>query len=154
MNAARLMDQVRSLPLFLRVAVGAVLVAGLSTNMAVRASALRASVPVQEARLQDMKRNAQEILQLRGSGVTARSLDPTSLGELERSAETSGLRSQVTSMTQSGSEGIAIGLEGASFNRILGWLDDLRLSKGIRVKRASIEDAANNGAVSARLVLE
>lgn len=150
----RFMAHIRAIPAGLRAALALVLAAGLFTNMAVRATALRSAVPAQEARLQEMRRNAQEVLQLRSRGASSRTLDPTSLGELERSAEASGLKTQVASMTQNGAEGIAISFEGASFNRLVGWLDDLRLNRGIRVRRATFEDAGSNGTVSARLELQ
>ncbi len=137
-----------------RILVAIVLMVGISTKLAVRAGSLRASKVVQEQRLMEMRRDAQEILLLRSTGVTAKAVDPTSLGELERSAEASGLRSQMTSMTQNGADGLVVTLQGASFNRVVAWLDDLRLTKGVRVQRASLESAPETGTVSARLVLQ
>lgn len=147
-------SSVKSISPAVRLALAAVLIAGVSARLAVKAASLRASVPLQQRSLEDMRRNGQEVLNLRSTGAASKSVDPTSLGELERSAEASGLRSQMTSMTQNGADGLVITLEGASFNRLIAWLDDLRMNKGIRVQRAAIERAPENGTVTARVVLQ
>lgn len=139
-------------PLSYALVGGAVLVFG-SIYLSVQASRLRGSVPPAESRLSRMRLQAADIMKLRGAGNSAKAVEVTSLSELEQSAENAGLRRNITALSQSSGEDIVATLNGSSFNRLIAWLDDLRLNSGVRVQKASFEPASEPGTVNARLVI-
>ena len=115
------------------------------------ASRLRASLPVEAARLVRMRANASEILALRGQGVTGVP-EAGALAVVEPSLNSAGLRAYVASVTQGDADGVNVNLERVPFSRLAWWLNELRSRRGVRVERATLQ-RADAGLVDAQVQL-
>jgi general secretion pathway protein M len=114
---------------------------------------MRESVPQDRQRLALMRAQAEEVAQLRASGVSLAKRGGNILATLEQAAITRGLRQNVTRMEPDGANGAQVTLEGAHFNALLSLLYDLQTQHGVRVEQATLESHAEAGHVNARLTL-
>ncbi len=103
-----------------------------------------------------MQQAAMEVKNLRSSGGRTNLRDknkPTTL-VIEQAINNAGLKSSVSKIESSGSNGARVTLNDASFNQVLVWLNTLATSNGIHVISANIERGSAAGKANARLTFE
>jgi general secretion pathway protein M len=72
---------------------------------------------------------------------------------VDQTARTAGLGSAVTGTQPSGTGGVRVRLEGASFDTVVGWLASLEQQHGLRIESATIDRGAQSGIVNASVIL-
>jgi type II secretory pathway component PulM len=71
---------------------------------------------------------------------------------VDQSARTAGLSSALTGTQPSGTGGVRVRLEGASFDTVVAWLANLE-QQGLRIESATIDRGAQSGIVNASVIL-
>ncbi len=114
---------------------------------------MRQEVAQQRALLRWMNGAASEARRLRGSGAGNRMQGGQSLLSLvDQSARKAALGGVVKRVEPDGKQ-VRIWLEGAGFDKLVGWLERLERDNGVSVVKATIERADSPGVVNARLRL-
>ena len=114
---------------------------------------MRQEVTQQRALLRWMSGTASEAQQLRGSGAGSAALGGQSLLSLvDQSARKAGMGGVVKRVEPDGKQ-VRIWLDGASFDKLVGWLEKLERDNGVHVVNATIERTGSSGVVNARLRL-
>jgi general secretion pathway protein M len=72
---------------------------------------------------------------------------------VDQSARTAGLSSALTGTQPSGTGGVRVRLEGASFDTVVAWLASLEQQYGLRIESATIDRGALSGIVNASVIL-
>lgn len=73
---------------------------------------------------------------------------------VDQTARAAGLGSALAGSQPSGSGGIRVRLDGASFDTLVGWLAQLQQQHGIHVETATVDRTATTGIVNASLILK
>jgi len=117
---------------------------------------LRKSHAEQRARLQWMQQAVAEVKQLRGSSGRPAQLakGQSLLAAIDRAARSNQLGDALKRVQPDGSERARVWLEGASFDRLVRWVDSLQRQQGVRVVSSVFEAREEVGRVDARLVFE
>jgi general secretion pathway protein M len=103
--------------------------------------------------LQWMQQAATEVRSLKASGGRIRNIDtnqPVTL-LVEQSAAISAIKPNLSKLESSGQDGARVALDGASFDQMLIWLNNLEQNHGVPVSSANIERADKPGTINARL---
>ncbi len=143
--------------LFLSIAGGALVLflfyILLWSKMQSELARLRVSVPQDQAKLSVMRQQAAQVEQLRARGAMTRAQGVNILATLEQTANTRGLKQNITRMEPEGSNAARINLDGIAFDTLIPWLHDLQTQNAIRVESATLEAQPAPGIVKARLLL-
>ena len=117
---------------------------------------LRKSNAEQQTRLQWMQQAVVEVKQLRGSSGRPAQLarGESLLAAIDRAASSNQLADALKRVQPDGSERARVWLEGASFDRLVHWVDSLQRQQGVRVVSRVFEAREEVGRVDARLVFE
>lgn len=115
-------------------------------------SNLRLTVPKQRSQLALMQAQAQQIAQLRRS-APAKIASGNLLTKLEQSAQSLGLRENITRMEPDETNAVRLALDGIDFNALVRWLKQLHTKNGIRPENATITGKSEPGLVNARLLI-
>jgi general secretion pathway protein M len=117
---------------------------------------LRASVADKHEIVQWMAQSAARVKQLQRSGnVAAEGLGGRSLlSATDAAARAAGLGPSLKKVEPDGSQGVRVWLDGASFDKMVGWLDVMASRYGADVDTITLERAASPGLVNARLNLQ
>ena len=113
---------------------------------------LRIDVPKQRTQLALMRVQAQQVAQLR-SGAPAKIAPGNLLTKLEQSAQSRGLRENITRMEPDETNSVRLSLDSVDFNALLRWLKELQIQNGIRPETAIITAQSDPGLVNARLLM-
>ncbi len=113
---------------------------------------LRIDVPKQRTQLALMRVQAQQVAQLR-SGAPAKIAPGNLLTKLEQSAQSRGLRENITRMEPDETNSVRLSLDSVDFNALLRWLQELQIQNGIRPETAIITAQSDPGLVNARLLM-
>lgn len=110
----------------------------------------------QQALLQWMQQAVSEVKQLRGaSGRPAQLAKGQSLlAAIDRAARANQLGGALKRVQPDGSNRARVWLEGASFDKLVRWIDSLQRRQGVRVVSSVFEAREESGRVDARLVFE
>ena len=103
--------------------------------------------------LQWMQQAAAEVRALQAAGGRIRTNDngqPVSL-LVEQSAAISAIKPNLSKLESSGEDGARVALDGASFDQMLLWINNLEQNHGVPVSSANIERAEKSGTINARL---
>jgi general secretion pathway protein M len=73
---------------------------------------------------------------------------------VDQTARAAGLASALSGSQPSGTGGIRVRLDGASFDTLVGWLAQLQQQHGIHVESATVDRTATSGIVNASLILK
>jgi general secretion pathway protein M len=140
--------------LYLGVAAGVLLMLYLSLWLPVQRelSRLRTAVPQEKVQLTQMQAQAMVVNQLRASGRRPMA-GGNLLANLEQSATQNGIRGHITRMEPDGTNGARLSIDGANFNTLVTWLDQLQKQSGVAIEKATFDAQAAAGMVNARLVL-
>lgn len=99
----------------------------------------------------------EEARTLRAAGAGQATAASAATGSLpvrvERGLRMAGLAAAIRSIQPAGETAVAVTLEGASFDALVGWLQQAAASEGVRTTQARIDRATAPGAVNARLEL-
>jgi general secretion pathway protein M len=119
-------------------------------------SALASRVQAHQKDLAWMEQAAAELQGLRATTRThtVQGRQRSLLAVIDASAKQTGLRKVIQRMEPVGQEGVKLWVENADFDRLIGWLGDLKQRFGIRVTRASFDRKDTPGRVDARLSLQ
>lgn len=115
-------------------------------------ASLRSEVPKQRAQLALMRVQAQQVVQLR-SNAPSKIGSGNLLTKLEQSAQSRGLRENITRMEPDETNSVRLSLDGVDFNSLLRWLEELQTRNGIRLATATITAQSDPGLVNARLLM-
>ena len=115
-------------------------------------SKLRFDVPRQHTQLALMRVQAKQVAQLRRS-APSRIASGNLLTILEQSAQSRGLRENITRMEPDEANLVRLSLDGVDFNALLRWLKELQTQNGIRPETTTITAQSEPGLVNARLLM-
>lgn len=116
---------------------------------------LTQKVPQQRELLAWMEQSAEQIIQLRESGGSAKQgFKGSLLGVVDRSAKADKVASAVKRMDPQGDKSVRVTLENVSFNNVIRWLGNLESQYGISTKSITLERAEKPGLVSVRVTLD
>jgi general secretion pathway protein M len=111
---------------------------------------LRTQVPIEQARLVEMREQATLVGRIRGTALPAPPVNPVAfVGE---AAARNGLGAALKRAEPEGAKGVRVQLEAAPFASVVTWLAELQ-QNGLRAETAALEAHATPGTVSARLLL-
>lgn len=114
---------------------------------------LEQSVSRQQEVLAWMQQAATEVKQLRGHSPASRQVSGQSLmSVIDASARSTGLSGAIKQLKPEG-QGVKVRLEGAAFDDMLRWLDQLNTKHGIQVTGLVMERLPQSGRVNASVVL-
>ena len=113
---------------------------------------LRIDVPKQRTQFALMRVQAQQVARLR-SGAPAKIASGNLLTKLEQSAQSRGLRENITRMEPDETNSVRLSLDSVDFNALLRWLKELQIQNGIRPETAIITAQSDPGLVNARLLM-
>ena len=113
---------------------------------------LELSIANQQEDLLWMRQAAEQIKQLKKSGVQKGSRGLSLLSFVDQSTKRHKLDKEIKRIQPEGSK-VRVSFEVISFNKMIGWLSDLEKS-GYSVKGAVIERGEEPGIVNARIVIE
>jgi general secretion pathway protein M len=128
-----------------------VLLFGILLPLDRNVSHARARVTQKQADLLWMRGVAPELAA--AGPVTSAASNESLLVIVDRSARESGLGSALAGSDPSGTGGLQVRLQKASFDAIVGWLSRLSQQNGVRVEGATIDSAGTPGLVNAAIVL-
>lgn len=113
------------------------------------------SIKQKEKTLAEMERLAVEAKQLQrvSAQTTARS-HGSLLAAVDRTAKSNGLGNAVKRVRPDGENKASVTLEGAQFDRVVVWLENLNRREGISVVSSTIEKQKEAGLVSMRIELK
>ena len=114
---------------------------------------LRQTVPAERARLEIMRRQAQEIKRHRAETPVERTKAANTPSAIERAAAGTGLNGKIARIAPDGTNATRVTIESAEFDSILAWLVELNRDHGLRVQSAELEAKATPGQVNGRFSL-
>lgn len=101
-----------------------------------------------------MTESAQEVRRLKASSPRTGVADQSLLAFTDRTAREAGLASALRRVEPEGSDRVRIVLEQASFDTMIGWLEQLAGRFGVRIAGITIERREEAGLVNVRVVLQ
>lgn len=112
------------------------------------------SVSEKEKTLAEMEVLAVQAKQLQRSARNSAHMNKGSLlGTIDRTAKSNGLGDALKRVRPEGENKASVSLEGAQFDKVIGWLEKLQRLQGISIVSSSIETQEESGLVSMRLEL-
>src|SRR5690606_31951363 len=100
-------------------------------------------------------RAATDVLRERGPvNVPAVSSDGSLLALADSSARSAGMSAALRRIQQDGSDAVRMRFEGANFDRLIVWLDELESRHGVSVREMTVDRAEGAGLVNVSLTLE
>lgn len=117
---------------------------------------LDSSIKEKEKTLAEMEQLAVEAKQLQRANArsSVRSPGGSLLAAVDRTAKSNGLGNAVKRVRPDGENKASVTLEGAEFDRVVVWLENLSLQNGVSVVSSTIEKQKETGLVSMRLELK
>ena len=113
------------------------------------------SVAEKEKTLSEMEQLAQEAQQLQRTQVnTSAHSHGSLLATVDRTAKSNGLGSSVKRVRPDGDNKASVSLEGAEFDRVVVWLENLQRREGVSVVSSTVEKQKEEGLVSMRIELQ
>lgn len=128
----------------------------LWTSFTIHVENLQHRVNNQQSIQSWMQQAANEVKQLRGSGVTGARPKGKQLllGLIDRSAKQNKLGNSLQKVQPEGEQGVRVWLEKAAFDNIVTWLDNLQFKHGLVITDISIDSQEVTGTVNARVLIE
>lgn len=112
------------------------------------------SITEKEKTLAEMEVLAVQAKQLQRNARNSAHINKGSLlGTIDRTAKSNGLGDALKRVRPEGENKASVSLEGAQFDRVIGWLEKLQRLQGISIVSSSIETQEESGLVSMRLEL-
>lgn len=113
---------------------------------------LQVEVPKEYEQLQWMRAQTGRLKILRSAAPSALQKNGI-LSFVERSAQAYNIRQFIKRIDPDGANSARLAVDGAPFNKLVEWLDNLQKQGGVRIESASLEPQSTAGIVNARLQL-